>query len=509
MKVATAEQMRQIDLSAQVDYQIPGVLLMERAAWAVLEEIQQLTGGLAGKHIFIFCGKGNNGGDGLALARLLAEFEAVPSAVLMYEPEQYRGLAGENLTRLRKFGIEPLLWGNVELAELKRADLIVDALLGTGACGAPSGIIATAIEVINGIPKPVIAIDLPSGIQANTGQVTGVAVKATRTITFGLPKLGLVTFPGANFTGELVVKGIGFPSQLLQNETIAVNCLTGSEAAARIPRREQTAHKGTTGHVLIIGGSPGMTGAPALSGLGAFRAGCGLVTAGLRPGLTFPEKPFEVMMSWWPELPAKLTNYSSIVFGPGLTTQADGKLFLMDLLKQIKVPLVIDADGLNIVSLNKEIMQSFAQPVIFTPHPGEMSRLTGLSVSEIQADRLGIACRYAAEWGITIVLKGARTIIAGPNGHAYLNPTGNPGMATAGMGDILAGMIGGFIAQGLPVMEAGVISTYLHGLAGDLAASKSKSAGMIASDLLGEIPAAMNRLLNYPTSVNALFPTFK
>jgi hydroxyethylthiazole kinase-like uncharacterized protein yjeF len=501
MKVALAEQMRRIDQSAQADYNIPGVILMERAAWTVLEEIRRFIGSLAGKRIYIFCGKGNNGGDGLALARMLPEFGAETIVVLMAEPEQYRGLAGENLDRIEPFGVKRYLWDQFDPLELSRADLIVDALLGTGTTGAPSGVIAAAIEAINNSQKPVFAVDLPSGIDVNTGQVEGAAIKATKTITFGLPKPGLLIFPGADMTGELIVRKIGFPPQLLKDQAITVNCLTLSEARALLPRRGQAAHKGTTGHVLAVGGSPGMTGALALTSLGALRSGCGLVTAGLRPGLTFSEKPLEVMADCWPDLTVKLADYSSIVFGPGLTTREDGGVFLSDLIQKTEIPLVIDADGLNIVAQNQRFLQSFSRPdigkrIILTPHPGEMSRLTGISIPAIQADRLGMARRFAVEWGVTLVLKGARTIIAASDGQAYINPTGNPGMATAGMGDLLAGVIAGFIAQGLPVMEAGVIGVYVHGLAGDLAAQKSGPAGIIAGDLLYEIPVAMNLLRN-------------
>lgn len=499
MKVASAEQMRRIDESAQADYRIPGVILMERAAWTVLEEIGRFIGSLAGKRIYIFCGKGNNGGDGLALARMLPEFGAETIVVLMAEPEQYRGLAGENLARIEPFGVKRYLWNQFDLTELNQADLIVDALLGTGTVGAPGGVIAATIEAINHSQKPVFAMDLPSGIHVDTGQVEGVAIKATRTITFGLPKPGLLIFPGAEMAGELIVRPIGFPPPLLKDEAITVNCLTVSEAGALLPRRVQTAHKGTTGHVLAVGGSPGMTGALALTSLGALRSGCGLVTAGLRPGLTFTEKPWEVMAGYWPELTPNLADYSSIIFGPGLTIQQDGEVFLNDLIQQTTAPLVIDADGLNIIARNRMVLQSFSQSgiggrIIVTPHPGEMSRLTGIPVPMIQADRLNIVRRFAAEWGVTVVLKGARTVIAAPDGQTYINPTGNPGMATAGMGDLLAGIITGFIAQGLPVMEAGVIGVYVHGLAGDLAAKKSGFAGIIAGDLLQEIPVAMDLL---------------
>ncbi len=495
MKVALAEQMRRIDGLAQEEYRISGAILMERAALAVLEEIGSLLRDLAGKRIFIICGKGNNGGDGITLARLLQETPASVTTVLMYETEQYRGLALESIERLQKFGIYYKGWTDFQPEELGRADLIVDALLGTGTAGAPSGVIAAAIQAINKSGKPVISVDTPSGINVDTGQVEGLAVKASRTVTFGLPKPGLLIYPGAGYTGELVISNIGFPRELLQNPSLEINYLTPEEVGALLPHRQQTDHKGSTGHVLVVGGSPGMTGALALSCLGALRAGCGLVTAGLRPNLFFPEKPLEVMSGFWPDLINKLSGYSSIVFGPGLTTGVDGRTIFSELQKQTDIPWVIDADGLNLIAADKSLWRSISGPVILTPHPGEMSRLTGISIADIQKDRLGIARRFAMEWGVTVVLKGARTIIAGPDGRIYINLTGNPGMATAGMGDLLAGMIGGLISQGMPVMEAGIIGTYLHGMAGDLAAHNTNSPGIIASDLLQEIPAARRRLL--------------
>jgi ADP-dependent NAD(P)H-hydrate dehydratase / NAD(P)H-hydrate epimerase len=495
MKVAFADQMRMIDQSAQERYEISGSILMERAALSILEVIKSSFDDLSGKRIYICCGKGNNGGDGLALARLLLETKAIVTSILVFEPDQYRGLAGENLKRAEKFGVRQVLWRELNREELTGADLLVDALLGTGSSGVPTGVVAEVIETLNQLGKPVVAVDLPSGIEVDSGRVDGVAIKANRTVTFGLPKPGLLLFPGAEFTGELIVESIGFPRQLLEDEALTVHWMAGPEIRRLLPQRPATAHKGTTGHVLVIGGSTGMTGAVAITSLGALRAGCGLVTAGIRENLSFPEKPVETMMATWPELASRYENFRSIVIGPGLTTREDGKELMLDVIKNARVPLVIDADGLNIIANHPEMMAEFKQPVIFTPHPGEMSRLTGLPVAELQQDRLGIARRFAVEWGVTIVLKGARTIIASPEGLAFINRTGNPGMASAGMGDALAGIIGGLIAQGLATTGAGVAGTYIHGLAGDLAAEKKGMAGLITSDLLQEIPVAIKKVL--------------
>ncbi|MCL6589924.1 MAG: NAD(P)H-hydrate dehydratase [Firmicutes bacterium] len=500
MKVAFAEQMKSIDQAAQTDYGVPGILLMERAALEVLSEIKRYFFDLQGKRIFIFCGKGNNGGDGMALARLLTETDADVTVVLISPREQYQGLARENLERAEKYGVRVIvtpLDGNVSaLNEFQQADLIVDAILGTGTTGSPKGAVAAAIEIINRLNKPVFAVDVPSGVDVDNGAVPGTAVKATRTITFGLPKPGLLIFPGAEFTGELIVKSIGFPKQLLESDALSIHFLTASEIRTLLPKRPVTAHKGTTGQVLVIGGSPGMTGALALATLGALRTGAGLVFAGVRPDLPFPEKAPEVIVKYWPSLIGQWDRYRAIVFGPGLSTAGDGRVILADLLSQKENPVVIDADGLNLLAEDLSLLKGNISkpPVVLTPHPGEMSRLTGIPVSDLQNNRLEIAKSFAVKWGVTLVLKGARTVIAASDGRTYINSTGNSGMATAGMGDVLAGIIGSLIAQGRDPVSAAAAGTYLHGLAGDRAAAELGSAGIIASDLLARIPMAIREL---------------
>ena len=288
---------------------------------------------------------------------------------------------------------------------------------------------------------------------------------------------------------------IGFPRPLLESEDLEISYLTTADLRRWLPNRPATAHKGVTGHLLVIGGALGMTGAVALTSLGALRTGAGLVTVGLRTEQTFPEKPPEIMVIRWPDLRVHLPHFRVIVFGPGLSTAPDGQALLADLIEEVSVPLVIDADGLNILASRKITPGIFKQPVILTPHPGEMSRLTGLSVPEIQADRLGIASKFAKEWGVIVVLKGARTVISSPAGKLFINSTGNSGMATAGMGDALAGIIGGLIAQGLTATEAAAAGVFLHGLAGDLAIHRKGPIGIITSDLFQEIPFAIKKVL--------------
>ncbi|HOJ77116.1 MAG TPA: NAD(P)H-hydrate dehydratase [Bacillota bacterium] len=495
MKVATAAEMRTIDERAQADYGMSGDILMERAALSVLDAIVERWGTIAGKRFVIFCGKGNNGGDGLALARLLKEKLAEVQVFLPCEAEQYSGLAALNLKRALNYGVTVTVFDQFRKEDLNQADLVVDALLGTGSRGVPQGIIKAMIEVINQSQKPVVAIDIPSGIDIDTGQVEVLAVKAELTVTFGLLKPGLITFPGADFAGKVIVTSIGFPLELLNNDALKINYLSAKKVTEIVPKRQPTAHKGSNGHVLVVGGSQGMTGAPVITALGALRIGCGLVTIGIRDGLWLPDKPLEAMVTTWSELSVNLTKYDCIVVGPGMTTATDGVDFLKELLNKAEVPLVIDADALNILAANQQLLQQLKQPVILTPHPGEMSRLAGIPVSEVQRDRVALAQRMSRHNNIVVILKGARTIISLPDGEVYINSTGNPGMATAGMGDALAGVIGGLIAQGLTINDAALAGVYIHGLAGDIVSEAVGAVGYITSDLLLTIPKALGKVL--------------
>jgi hydroxyethylthiazole kinase-like uncharacterized protein yjeF len=490
MKVAYAQEMQEIDRLAQVEYNLSGDLLMERAALAAREVILRDYGSVANLPVYLFCGKGNNGGDGLALARMLAERQARVTVVLAEGPAVYSGLAAVNLQRAYKFGLRVVEWPQFDQQELSGAVFLVDALLGTGSKGTPRENLAALITKLNQLHKPVYALDLPSGIDVDTGQVGLVAVQAETTITFGLPQPGLLCYPGAAHSGKLVVASLGFPAGLLKADHITVNYLSPGEAPDFLPRRQPDAHKGNGGHLLVVGGAPGLTGAVALATRGALRSGSGLVTAGLREPWSWPEKPAEVMTLAWREALARLNGYASVVIGPGLGTTNDGADFFEQLLAGCQGPLAIDADGLNLLARQPEWWRKLGPAAILTPHPGEMARLTGLTVSQVQADRLGVARRYAQTWGVVVVLKGARTIIALPEGNVYINLTGNSGMATAGMGDVLAGVIGGLLAQGLTAAQASVGGTYLHGLAGDLAAQTKGPIGIIAGDLVEQIPAA-------------------
>ncbi len=494
MKVAIAAKMKQIDRLAQEEYKIPGAVLMERAALA-LRQVMQERFGLTGKKVYIFCGKGNNGGDGLALARLLTETTAEVTVILAFERHQFTGLAGENLSAATKFGLRIIDWQELNLKELQQADLIIDALLGTGAVGAPGGPVASIISMINASGKPVIAVDIPSGVNVDNGRISETVVKASLTVTFGLPKPGLLVYPGAEVCGELVIDSIGFPRMLLDSPDLKINSLSVQEVGELLPKRVSTAHKGSSGHVFIIGGATGMTGAIAICSLGALRAGAGLVTAGIENQNVFSEKPAEVMTLPWDQVLTLLKKANAVVFGPGASVGEHSRVLLRELLVKCKAPLVIDADGLNLLAAESINLRELGLRVILTPHPGEMSRLSGLTVAEIQENRIEVARRFAKEWGVTLVLKGARSIIADDTGNIFINPTGNSGMATAGMGDALAGIIGGLLAQGMDPTEAAATGTYLHGLAGDLAIQRYGPTGIITTDLLKEYPIAVKKVL--------------
>lgn len=510
MKIAMAAQMRQIDQDAAQVYGVPTIVLMENAGAEVARAVTAVIGEVIDKKVYIFAGKGNNGGDGYVAARHLYNQGAKVRVFLLGTKTAVNGDARINLDILSRLDVDILEitserdWDKVKIA-VNFADCIIDALLGTGFRGELADSFVQAIELINTAAKPVIAIDLPSGVNADTGQIPGVAVKATATLTLGLPKPGLVLYPGAEYVGKLSVADIGIPSDLLTPAHIQQNLITTDLVRQLLPQRTAVTHKGDCGRVAIVAGSQGLTGAAALTALGALHAGAGLVTLGIAASLhdIMEVKLTEVMTRPLPETVGSAIGIKAVPYieqmasesdilalGPGLGRAEETQAAVREVVKTAEKPLVLDADALNALVDNIEVLLASKSLAILTPHPGEMARLTKLSAAQINQDRINVARQFAMQWGSIIVLKGARTIVAFPDGEIYINPTGNAGMASGGNGDVLTGIIAAFIGQGLSSHAAAIAGTYVHGMAADIVAH-SGQVGMTAGDTLNAVRPAI------------------
>jgi NAD(P)H-hydrate epimerase len=473
-----------------------------------MAEMERFFDGLAGVRVGIICGKGNNGGDGLALARRLV-IRGIPVRVALLAA--YGAVTGEakiNLSILRKMDVELIQnAGERSLADvLAWSDVLVDALLGVGLSSPLKGRYARAVNMLNASGRPVVAVDIPTGIDADSGAVMGAAINADLTVTMALLKRGLVLYPGARHAGVVRVADIGIPAEVVEREKISLGLLDRGSAWGAVSGRKPDAHKGDYGHLMIIAGSPGKAGAAIMAAKGALRTGPGLVSVATPNNLVPIVQSRLVEAMCIPsaesmegtlgivseeELLKTAVGMSAVAIGPGLSTHFETAQVVRDLVQRLTVPLVIDADGLNALAGHTDILKRAKTPVILTPHPGEMGRLLGISSAEVQKDRIAIASGFAMKYKVVLVLKGAGTVVAMPDGGVFINSTGNPGMATGGTGDALTGMIGGFLAQGLPAEAAARLGVYLHGLAGDLAAREKGEAAMIAGDLIEKIPEAL------------------
>ncbi len=512
MRIVTTAEMREIDRRAVEDYGIPGIVLMENAGTKVVEVIrQQLGGSVKGKAVTVFVGKGNNGGDGLVIARHLFNNGADVRLMTIEDPEKLTGDAAVNLAVWRNLGQKtyPVYQANgVNLVKvsLMTTDLIVDAMYGTGFRGSVSERVGRVIELINSCSLPVVAVDVPSGLEADTGKIGGICVKASATVTFGLPKVGMLLDQGAAACGKLIVADISLPRPLLHNDENKKELLDDELIGRWMPRRSITAHKGDCGRVLVAAGSTGMVGAAILTASACLKSGAGLVT------LAVPEDVHNIVSGRVPEvitlpLPAengilsaeaasvileKLQQADVLAVGPGLSLNPNIKEVMLRLLPEAGKPMVIDADALNALADNTDILGKLSAPAVLTPHPGEMSRLWGTSTAEVLRQRLDLTVKSAEQWGCTVLLKGAPTLIASPDGELYINPTGNPGMATAGSGDVLTGVIAGLAAQGMPVHRAAAAGAYLHGLAGDKGSKQLGVYSLTAGDIINYLPESIN-----------------
>jgi len=508
MKIVTAQQIKNIDRRAITDFGIPGTVLMENAAAAVMTAMEKFFDGLLGVRVGILCGKGNNGGDGLALARRL-RISGVPVRVaLLASFGAVKGDAKVNLSILRKMDVEIVQNASPRsLADvIAWSDVLVDAVLGVGLSTPLKGAYARAVEMINTSGNPVVAIDIPTGIDADTGAVMGAAVRADLTVTMAFLKRGLVLYPGAGYAGTVRVADIGIPSEVAEKEHISVSLLDKDSVWGVISSRLPDAHKGDFGHLMVVAGSPGKAGAAIMAARGALRTGAGLVSVATPNNLVpiIQAQIAEAMclpsaesiegtlgIGSEEELLKAMGTKSACVIGPGLSTHYETVRAVRNLIKRLTIPAVIDADGLNALAGFTDILKKVKAPVVLTPHPGEMGRLMGISTDDIQKDRVDVASEFARKYNVTVVLKGAATVVATPHGWVFINSTGNPGMASGGTGDVLSGMIGSFLAQGYSASQAACLGVYLHGLAGDLAAREKGEIAMIAGDLIDKIPQAL------------------
>jgi len=510
--VFTAEEMRRLDRHAIAELGIPGATLMENAgrgaAESIIAALPELGAPRRGARVVVVCGKGGNGGDGFVVARWLKRRGALPSVLLAFPPAEIGGDARLKLEEMRRSGIRPLRLADGAASALARAHVVVDALLGTGSRGSPEGSVARAIELINASGRPVVALDIPSGMSADGGAPAGPAIRAALTLAFAGLKRGLVTAPGDELAGRVSVVPIGVPDGEVARG-VTTFLLEASDVAPHVPRRLRAAHKGTYGHLLLVAGSLGKTGAAALAAAAAMRSGSGLVTV----ATPVSQQPVvaslvvEAMTEPLPETPARTLALKArdvivelaaprdaVAIGPGIGLDEETQQLVRSLIQELRKPLAADADALTALAGHLEALRAAPSVRCLTPHPGEMARMLGARVDDVQRDRIETAREFATRYRVYVVLKGARSVIGTPDGRVFVNPSGNPGMASGGTGDVLTGMLGAFLARGMEPGAALQSSVYLHGSAGDIAAERVGEEALIARDVVAAIPEAFKRL---------------
>jgi ADP-dependent NAD(P)H-hydrate dehydratase / NAD(P)H-hydrate epimerase len=511
MRVLNGTQMREADRRTIEEIGIPSRVLMENAGRETAAAIVERYPDVARRRVSVLCGRGNNGGDGFVVARVLAARGVDVAVFLVGSLEDLTGDARANLDVLHRVGIGvteiPADWAwETHLPRIAGSGLIVDAMLGTGTTGPLHGLLEVVVSGVNASAAPVVAVDLPTGLSADTAEVPGACVRAALTVTLGAPKLPLVLPPADSWAGDLAVADIGIPAGVIDAlDGPRVDLVTEQSVRTLIAPRPAGAHKGSFGHVLVVAGSRGKSGAARLAAVGALRSGAGLVTvaapAGIQPAVAAmaPEYMTEALdetaegtVAGWALARVLGLPATVIAAGPGLGATADTATLVRGLLEQSTCPLVLDADALNALAGETGALRGRAdRPVVVTPHPGEMGRLAGLSTADVQRDRLEVACRFARSHGVYVVLKGHRSLIATPAGEASVIPVGNPGMATGGTGDVLTGVVAAWLAQGLDPGNACKLAVYLHALAGDLASAAEGETGMTAGDLAAQLGRAV------------------
>jgi NAD(P)H-hydrate epimerase len=505
--------MQELDRRATAECGIPSLLLMENAGAETVREIRAAFPQVARARVLVLCGRGNNGGDGFVVARRLLGRGITVRTLLLARREDVRGDARVNLEILDTLGASPIVIAADGLSVLREAlqsaDLVVDALLGTGARGPARGLAADAIACLNEADRPVVAVDLPSGLGADLPEPPGPAVRAALTVTFVLPKRCLLLYPAAAHAGRVRVVDIGIPRGLYTGGPMGVGLLEVADVIPAFPARDAAAHKGSFGHALVIAGSSGKTGAAALAALGALRAGAGLVTVAvpaslhdilevkLTEAMTVPVAETEahtIAHDALGTLLAAADGKAAIAIGPGLGTHPSTQALVRELVAQVRIPLVLDADAINALAGESDCLRRAAGSLVLTPHPGECARLLRVPRAEVVRDRIPLVQKAVADLQLTLVLKMARTLVGNPSDGVAVVPTGNPGMATGGTGDVLTGLIAGLIARGVAPPLAARAGAYVHGLAGDIAADRLGPEAMLAGDLLECVPEAIRQV---------------
>lgn len=515
MRVLNAAQMREADARTIQEIGIPSVVLMENAGRQVVAALEASYSDLLTRHVAVLCGRGNNGGDGFVVARTLHQRGVGLSVFVLGSIADVRGDARLNLEILGRLGLTTVeiadeqAW-ELHFSEIAKCHLIIDAIFGTGLKAPLAGILETIVADVNGCGIPVVSVDLPSGISADTPELIGDCIHAAMTVTLGAPKLALVLPPAESCAGNVVIADVGIPTEVLESvEGPRVELLTREDLRELVPPRQLDSHKGDYGHVLVIAGSLGKTGAAHLAALGALRSGAGLVT------VATPKSCLPIIAAMAPEymtVPLDESDRGDIAatsiervlelerdvmaIGPGLGISDSVATFVKALVERGSSPLVLDADALNVLARNPTALtgRDGSRDIIITPHPGEMARLIGLSPDEVQANRIDVARNFATSRHVYVVLKGHRTLIATPDGKVLINPTGNPGMAAGGSGDLLTGMIAAWLGQLLDTEAACKLAVFLHGLAGDLAEADEGELTMTATDIAGHIGDAVLEL---------------
>jgi len=507
MKIVTAEEMQQIDRRAIERFGIPSIVLMENAAIAVVDAIFEHYPQC--ERAAIFCGTGSNGGDGFAVARHLENRGVVPTVIVVGDRSRIAGDAATNLAVCERLLIPIYDVRDSEsldgaLIRAANADLVVDAIFGTGLDRAPGGIHAETIRALNELTLPIVAVDLPSGANASSATPFEPCINAALTVTFAAPKICHIFEPAAMQCGEVMVADISIPAVAVDEQNVTLSITTPADVRPHIEPRLAATHKGTYGHVAIVAGSLGRSGAAVMAARGAIRSGAGLVTvvtdvdaatlvnAGSIESMTFPLVALDRKVV--PRIVEMLGGKSAALVGPGLRDTDDSYEFVRELAAKIELPLVIDASGLNAFAGRAAEINPHGRPRILTPHPGELARLLGSSAKEINANRVDAAREAARVCNSVVVLKGHQTLVADRDGHVNVNLTGNPGMASGGMGDVLGGMVVALLGRGIDPFDAAVSAVYLHGFAGDLLLDEIGDTGLAAMDLAERIPQAITKL---------------